>query len=123
MYDRIIEAGLSFHDKLGILNKPSRGKIKRRPGHNLLLRLRNFSSDVLRFLDDSNVPFTNNQAEQALRMIKVKQKISGCFRTFDGAKDFFAIRSYTATAQKQGYNILDALTYAFNGTPLLLTQT
>jgi len=55
-------------------------------------------------------------------MIKVKQKISGCFRTAKGADQFLTIRSYTATAQKQGIRILDALTHAFKGVPLLLAQ-
>ena len=118
LYDKIVEKGIAFHEKLDVFKKPSRGRIKRRPGHNLLLRLKNRADDVLRFLNNPEVPFTNNWAEQSLRMIKVKQKVSGCFRTFDGAKNFLIVRSYTATAQKQGFKIIDVLTCAFQGTPL-----
>jgi transposase len=62
-----------------------------------------------------------NQAEQSLRMLKVKHKVSGCFRTMDGANTFFAARSYTAIAQKQSLNIIDTISYTFDGKPLLLT--
>jgi transposase len=120
LYDHIISKALDYHETLGVLNKPKRGRVKRRPGHNLLLRLKNRSDDVLRFLYDPQVPFTNNQSEQALRMLKVKQKVSGCFRTFKGADNFFEIKSYSATAQKQGHNIFQALNAAFHHNPLLL---
>jgi len=66
----------------------SRGRPARRPGHNLLIRLRDFKSDVLRFLSNFAVPFTNNQAEQDIRMMKVKMKISGGFRAQAGAETF-----------------------------------
>ena len=102
---------------LGVLKKPKRGRVKRRPGHNLVLRLQKYDEDVLRFLSNPEVPFTNNQAEQSLRMIKVKQKISGCFRTIEGANKFLTVRSYTATTQKQGIKTLEALTHVFQGTP------
>ncbi len=85
------------------------GRTKRRTGDNLLLRLHRFKDDVLRFLVDFEVPFTNNLAEQALRMMKVKMKISGGFRTPEGAHAFAALRSVIATARKQGLNILKAL--------------
>jgi transposase len=75
----------------------------------LLLRLRDRREAVLRFLVDFSVPFTNNLAEQALRMMKVRMKISGCFRTEAGAKDFFTLRTVLATARKQGWNLLDTL--------------
>ena len=86
------------------------GKTKRRPGENLLRRLHQFKDDVLRFLVDFEVPFTNNLAEQALRMMKVKMKISGAFRTRQGAQAFTALRSVIATARKQQWNILQTLT-------------
>ena len=122
LYDLIISKALSYHENLGVLKKPKRGRVKRRPGHNLALRLQKYEEDVLRFLTNPEVPFTNNLAEQSIRMIKVKQKISGCFRTAEGADQFLTVRSYTATAQKQGIRIIDALTHAFQGAPLLLAQ-
>ncbi len=122
LYCEIVQKGLAFHEDLGVLNKPKRGAAKRRPGHNLLRRLQKYDVAVLRFLEDPEVPFTNNCAEQSIRMVKIKQKISGCFRTIDGAKNFVTVRSYTATAQKRGFKILESLAYAFQGTPLLLTQ-
>ena len=122
LYDLIISKALFYHENLGVLKKPKRGRIKRRPGHNLVLRLQKHDEEVLRFLSNPEVPFTNNQAEQSLRMIKVKQKISGCFRTIEGADKFLTVRSYTATAQKQQIKIIDALIDAFRGTPLLLAQ-
>ena len=82
---------------------------------NLLRRLREYREEVLRFLSDPEVPFTNNIAEQAVRMPKVKQKISGCFRTFDGAAAFCTIRSYLETLRKQGVDLLHALVQSFQG--------
>jgi len=106
----ILREGLAFHRKLPRLPQAARGKTKRRPGENLLRRLHQFKDDVLRFLVDFDAPFTNNLAEQALRMMKVKMKISGAFRTFDAAQHFAALRSIIATARKQGWNILQTLT-------------
>jgi len=123
LYNQIIRKGLIFHERLGPLKTPSRGRIKRRPGHNLLLRLQSCIEDTLRFLYNQDVPFTNNQSEQALRMIKVKQKVSGGFRTKDGAKNFLTVRSYTATAQKQECDVLDALFQAIRKTPIDFVPT
>ena len=81
-------------------------------GHNLLERLRDHKTQVLRFVFDFAVPFTNNQAEQDIRMMKVKMKISGGFRTQAGAEIFATLRSVLSTARKQGMNILRALTVA-----------
>ncbi|MCP4994204.1 MAG: IS66 family transposase, partial [Gammaproteobacteria bacterium] len=79
-----------------------RGRLKRSKARNLLERLRDFEQDVLRFMDTKIVPFTNNQGENDLRMTKVQQKISGCFRSVDGAKIFCRVRSYLSTCRKQG---------------------
>jgi transposase len=87
-----------------------RGRKARRPGNNLLLRLRDFRNDALRRIADFAVPFTTNQAEQDLRMMKVRMKISDAFRTLDGAQTFADIRSVISTARKHGLNILDTLT-------------
>lgn len=91
-----------------------RGRIKQSKAANLLRRLREHRQEVWRFITDVDVPFTNNLAEQALRMAKVKQKISGCFRTEHGAETFFAIRSYLATMTKQKHNLFDCLLSVFN---------
>lgn len=92
-----------------------RGRPKQSKAHNLLKRLRQYRADVWRFITDKDVPFTNNLAEQALRMCKVKQKISGCFRTHHGAETFFTIRSYLATMSKQKANLHACLVSAFQG--------
>jgi transposase len=108
-YWQAVRAGLSFHRAMPPLERRARGRAKRRPGHNLLERLKTYKDDVLRFLYDFAVPFTNNLAERDLRMMKVKMKISGAFRTFTGAARFATVRSVVATARKRGWNILQTL--------------
>lgn len=110
-YEAILAEGLTFHEAhppLAISGR--RGRPRRRTGHNLLLRLSTRQDDVLRFLSDPRVPFTNNLTEPAARMMKLRQKISAGFRSESGARDFAVIRSLIATAKKQGWNILDTLT-------------
>jgi transposase len=110
-YDRVLAEGLAFHEGQPALAKThQRGRPPRRVGHNLLLRLSIRKQDVLRFLTDPRVPFTNNLAERDGRMMKLRQKISGGFRSEDGAKDFAVIRSVLSTARKQGWNMLQTLT-------------
>ena len=92
-----------------------RGRVKRSKARNLLERLVNYEADVLRFMTEEHVPFTNNQGENDLRMTKVQQKISGCFRSMDGAKTFCRIRSYLSTCRKQGLTASKALSYLFDG--------
>ena len=110
-YWAAVRLGLAFHRQLPKLETKSapRGRPKQRPGHNLLERLKTFKTETLRFTTDFDVPFTNNLAEQDLRMMKVKTKISGCFRTLDGAQTFACLRSVVSTARKQGANILQIL--------------
>jgi transposase len=112
-YDRILKEGFSFHEAQPPLvragERKRRGRQRRRTGHNLLLRLSTRKEDVLRFLIDADVPFTNNQAERDGRMMKVKQKISGGFRSEEGANIFVTIRSVISTAKKQGWNVLETL--------------
>jgi transposase len=91
------------------------GRKKRRAGHNLLLRFGDYKAEVLRFICDAKVPFTNNQAENDLRMMKVKQKVSGCFRGEAGTQKFVRIRTLLSTARKQGWKIIDAIADLFNG--------
>jgi transposase len=91
----------------------------RSPATRLLARLDSHRDEVLRFLDDLRVPFDNNQAERDLRMVKLQQKISGCWRTLAGAEAFLTVRSYISTARKQGLNPLDVLRRLFEGRPWL----
>ena len=92
-----------------------RGRIKQSLAFNLISRLREHADAVLRFLTDLRIPFTNNLGERAIRMPKVKQKISGCFRTLKGAQDFCTIRSYLDTMHKQGHNLFEVLRATFMG--------
>ena len=92
-----------------------RGRLKRTRARNLLERLRDYEADVLRFLDDPAIPFTNNQGERDIRMLKVQQKISGCFRSFEGARIFCRVRSYLSTARKQNLSASEVLTQLFTG--------
>jgi transposase/uncharacterized coiled-coil protein SlyX len=96
-----------------------RGRLHRSPAANLLGRLDRHRVEVLRFLDDLRVPFDNNQAERDLRMVKLQQKISGCWRTLDGARAFLTVRSYVSTARKHEVNPLHALRQLFQGSPWL----
>ena len=116
IYDRIIKQGLAFHTAQTPLScKGKRGRQPRRTGHNLLLRLFHYKQDVLRFLHDPAVPFTNNDAERDLRMMKCKQKISGGFRTTQGAEQFARIRGFISTVRKLGFNILSSIQKIFSG--------
>jgi transposase len=95
--------------------KGRRGRLPRSKARNLLERLRDFEADVLRFMENAEVPFSNNLAENDIRMTKVQQKISGCFRALDGAKIFCRIRSYLSTCRKQGVSASEALRLLFEG--------
>lgn len=111
-YDAIIRDGLAYHERQPALSRAgpsSRPSRRRRLGHNLLLRLQKRKRDVLRFLENPAVPFSNNLAEQDARMMKLRQKISGGFRSEGGARDFAIIRSILSTARKQAWDILKTL--------------
>jgi transposase len=95
-----------------------RGAIKKGEVLNLLLRLQQHQDLILRFMHDFEVPFTNNQAESDLRMMKLRQKISGCFRTGEGSAVFCTLRSYLSTMQKQGVHLLTALASTCTASPL-----
>ena len=109
-----VAEGLAFHEAQPPLAKKGagkrRGRTPRRTGHNLLLRFETRKADTLRFLHDPAVPFTNNQAERDGRMMKLRQKISGGFRSERGAEDFGVIRSLLSTTKKQGWDLIQTLT-------------
>ena len=115
LYDAILAQAQG--DNPRALSSGKRGRPKQSKATNLIGRLRDYSDDVWRFMTQADVPFTNNLAEQAVRMPKVKQKVSGCFRTLEGAQTYCVIRSYCATLHKQGANIFEALVASFKGAP------
>jgi transposase len=119
-YMQIMNEGFEYHSRLPPLPKGKRGRQKQRDGKNLLDRFKEKRSCVLGFIYDFSIPFTNNLGQQDIRMVKLKQKISGSFRTFMGGHVFCRIRSYISTARKQGWNIWDALVNAIRGSPRLL---
>lgn len=116
LYDAILAQGQQANPIA--LSTGKRGRPKQSKATNLIARLRHYSDDVWRFMTRADVPFTNNLAEQAVRMPKVKQKVSGCFRTLQGVQTYCVIRSYCATMHKQGANIFEALVASFKGAPL-----
>jgi transposase len=95
----------------------TRRRVKQTPAYNLIARLREHRDDVLRFISDLRVPFDNNLAERAIRMPKLKQKVSGCFRSTGGAQAFATVRSYLATLHKQSVDTYQALVMTFQGHP------
>ena len=115
LYDAILAQAQAQHPIAPATGK--RGRPKQSKATNLIGRLRDYSDDVWRFLTQPDVPFTNNLAEQTVRMPKVKQKVSGCFRTLPGAQNYCVIRSYCASMHKQGGNVFDSLVAAFKGAP------
>nr|WP_308627200.1 transposase [Massilia genomosp. 1] len=117
VYDDIVREGEELNPpKLKPDGKS--GRCKQSDAHNLLRRFRLHADAILRFIADPTVPFSNNIAERAVRMPKVKQKVSGCFRTVAGADNFCTIRSCLDTLRKQGHSMLDVLRRAFAGDPI-----
>jgi transposase len=124
-YEALIEAGLHREVCLqaaesGPIGPKKRGRTKQTKAKNLLDRLKRYKTETLRFMTDFRVPFDNNQAERDIHMVKLKQKISGTFRSQQGARTFFRIRSYLSSAKKQGHNMLTVLALCFQGCPLRL---
>jgi transposase len=114
-YRNVVRRGRYRHPRRAY----GQGRCAQSKAANLLDRLEDFDWSILAFLWDERVPFTNNQAEQDIRMIKVRQKISGCFRTLRGAQIFCRIRSYLSTCRKQGHNLWQELQKAVSGTPFI----
>jgi transposase len=116
--EQLRELAASYETVLGMGHEEHPARTgKKTKAHNLLIRLERHQDDVLRFAHDFQVPFGNNQAEQDIRMVKLQQKISGCWRTTHGAERFLTIRSYLSTARKNGIGALHALDLLTAGTP------
>ena len=98
-----------------LFRSKKRGRIKKTKSRNLLERLRDFENETLRFMEIDYVPFTNNLGENDIRMTKVQQKISGCFRSIEGAYIFCRIRSYLSTCRKNNVSATEALRLLFKG--------
>jgi transposase len=113
-----VQAGLALNPAAAKI-EGRKGRTKQSSAFNLLQRLEQHETEVLYFMHDLAVPFTNNLSERAFRLPKSKQRVSGCFRTFRGAQNFCTIRSYIDSARKQGIGMLHALQAAFAGAPLI----
>ena len=118
-YTAILQVGVEAEEKEAPPASGSRSPKKQSKSKNLLDRLGEYQEETLAFMKDFAVPFDNNLAKRDLRMMKVKQKVSGCFRTTPGAQAFWRIRSYISTMKKQGHNAIAALKSVFLGTPLV----
>lgn len=121
-YEQIIATGYR-QNPLNTTRTGQRGSIAQTPARNLLSRLDRYREDVLRFAHDFQVPFDNNLVERDIRMVKLQQKISGCWRTSTGADHFLALRAYLSTTRKQGRHALDALTHLATRDPWIPQAT
>jgi transposase len=118
-YDAIVQSASVYHPQSDSKKIPKRGRVKQTFAKNLLDRLIKYKDETLRFMRDFNVPFTNNAAERGLRMMKVKEKISGCFMSQKGGRIFMNIYAYILTVKKNGVNILQALLDAMHRKPFM----
>jgi transposase len=120
LYDAIVRLGFDENPLPEVQPQPrKRGRRKKTKARNLVERFDKHKAAILRFVHDFKVPFDNNLAERDIRMMKVQQKISGCFRSWNGAEQFCYLRSYISTIRKQGLNVWEALGSLFEGDVLL----
>lgn len=122
-YEAMVKEGCDAHPSAPPTASEGMGKKRGRPTHappwNLLLRLRDFTAQVVAFMDDFAVPFDKNQAERDGRMVQVTQTVSGGLRTLEGAKRFGRMRGYLSTARKNSKNVFEAIRDACGGNPFL----
>jgi len=119
-YEQIIEKGLAENPLPKLQNQPKkRGRKKQSKAKNLLDRLKEYRRQTLAFMYDFSIPFDNNQGERDIRMMKVQQKISGTFRSTQGAKTFCCIRGYISTVRKNSVSVINAIQAAFEGNPFI----
>jgi transposase len=122
-YDQLVRKAAKINPVLTLSQQkdeaPKKQRSRQPTPRNLIARLHRRRDEVLRFMTDLSVPFDNNGSERDLRMIKLQQKIAGCFRTADGAREFCRLRSYLSTARKQGYSLLSSLERVMVGKPLI----
>ena len=120
LYTQLVEAALRANPPPdGGWPRGKRGREKKTKARNLAERFKERQNEILRFVHHFAVPFDNNLAERDIRMLKVQQKISGCFRSTQGADDFFTIRGYISTMRKQGLSTWLALGSLFSSEPLM----
>jgi len=127
-YNELVEQGLKVHQPGALPVAPAEPGVAaqtsswHKQARNLLLRLKRKKQEPLSFMRDFTVPFDNNQAERDLRMVKLQQKVSGCFRSEEGARHFCRIRGYISMMRKQEKGVLSALEKACRGAPLSPTR-
>jgi len=122
-YRAILKSGLAENPLPPPPAEKKRGRVKQSKTKNLLDRLNTNRNAALAFMHDFRVPFTNNEAERAIRMIKNQQKVSGSFRSIEGAQSFSRIRGFVSTLRKQGLPVLDMLRQVFEGKPVISEPT
>jgi len=115
-YDEVIEKAYQENPE-PVITEKKRGRKKRGKVLALIDRLKKYKAEVCLFIRDLTVPFDNNQAERDIRMVKTKTKVSGCFRSYDGAVDYLKIMSYVGTAKKHGHNAYSAILEGVKGHP------
>jgi len=118
-YEHLVRMGMRANPPRALAQTPRRGRKKKGKAGSLVGRLWENRAHVLRFVHDFRVPFDNNLAERDLRMMKVQQKISGTFRSWEGAEAFATVCSYISTIRKHGMNVMEAIASVFAGQPLL----